>query len=48
MKAPKTDGAEALVLGASWLSRDGQRINTRGVALILGLAKYLQSGHNPS
>lgn len=43
LKAPKTDGAEAVVLAASWLSRDGQRLNTRGVALVLGLAKYLSS-----
>ncbi|GAA6021521.1 hypothetical protein JCM10207_005789 [Rhodosporidiobolus poonsookiae] len=45
--APKTDGAEALVLSASWLSRargdDGeQRINTRGVALVLALANYFK------
>lgn len=48
LRAPKTDGAEALVLSASWLSRalgeDGEkRINVRGVALVLALANYLKS-----
>ncbi|GAA5820224.1 hypothetical protein JCM3770_006066 [Rhodotorula araucariae] len=47
LPAPKTDGAEALVLSASWLSRarneDGsRRINTRGVALVLALANYFK------
>ena len=48
LSAPKTDGAEALVLSASWLSRaldeNGQRrINVRGIALVLALANYLKS-----
>ena len=48
LPAPKTDGAEALVLSASWLSRatndDGsRRVNTRGVALVLALANYFKS-----
>ncbi|KWU44358.1 GPI-anchor transamidase [Rhodotorula sp. JG-1b] len=43
LAAPKTDGAEALVLGASWLSRatneaGERRINVRGVALLLAIA----------
>ncbi|GAA5866477.1 hypothetical protein JCM8547_000637 [Rhodosporidiobolus lusitaniae] len=47
LAAPKTDGAEALVLSASWLSRakdeyGRQRINTRGVALVLALANYFK------
>ncbi|BGO95445.1 hypothetical protein NBRC10512_001413 [Rhodotorula toruloides] len=47
LAAPKTDGAEALVLSASWLSRakdeHGQpRINTRGVAIVLALANYFK------
>ncbi|GAA5912350.1 hypothetical protein JCM6882_002568 [Rhodosporidiobolus microsporus] len=47
LAAPKTDGAEALVLGASWLSRavdetGQQRINTRGVATVLALANYFK------
>lgn len=43
LHAPKTDGAEALVLSASWLSREEGRVNTRGIALLLGLGKYLSS-----
>ncbi|GAA5979372.1 hypothetical protein JCM11641_005016 [Rhodosporidiobolus odoratus] len=47
LPAPKTDGAEALVLSASWLSRaldehGNRRINTRGVALVLALANYFK------
>ncbi|GAA5827560.1 hypothetical protein JCM11251_001733 [Rhodosporidiobolus azoricus] len=47
LAAPKTDGAEALVLSASWLSRAAdengqQRINTRGVASVLALANYFK------
>ncbi|GJN93973.1 hypothetical protein Rhopal_007036-T1 [Rhodotorula paludigena] len=47
LHAPKTDGAEALVLSASWLSRatheiGHHRINTRGVALVLALANYFK------
>jgi glycosylphosphatidylinositol transamidase len=48
LKAPKTDGAEALVLSASWLSRardaEGERkVNIRGVAIVLALANFLES-----
>lgn len=48
LAAPKTDGAEALVLAASWLSRalddDGERrVNVRGVALLLAIANYFKS-----
>ncbi|GAA5846836.1 hypothetical protein JCM3766R1_004665, partial [Sporobolomyces carnicolor] len=47
LRAPKTDGAEALVLSASWLSRardaNGERrINTRGVSTVLALANYMK------
>ncbi|GAA5930593.1 GPI-anchor transamidase subunit GAA1 [Sporobolomyces koalae] len=47
LPAPKTDGAEALVLSASWWSRardeNGQRrVNTRGVATVLALANYFK------
>ncbi|KAK4700672.1 GPI-anchor transamidase subunit GAA1, partial [Phenoliferia sp. Uapishka_3] len=47
LQAPKTDGAESLVLGASWLSRSrdeqgNRRINTRGVATVLAVANYLK------
>ncbi|KAK4053579.1 Glycosyl phosphatidyl inositol protein transamidase complex subunit [Microbotryomycetes sp. JL221] len=46
-QAPKTDGAESLVLSASWFSRDKdekgrRRINTRGIATVLALANYLK------
>ncbi|BGP58138.1 Glycosyl phosphatidyl inositol protein transamidase complex subunit [Rhodotorula sphaerocarpa] len=47
LAAPKTDGAEAIVLSASWLSRarseDGERrVNVRGVALLLAMANYFK------
>ncbi|BGP20023.1 Glycosyl phosphatidyl inositol protein transamidase complex subunit [Rhodosporidiobolus nylandii] len=47
LPAPKTDGAEAIVLSASWLSRavgvEGERrINVRGVAIVLALANYFK------
>ncbi|GAA6063599.1 hypothetical protein JCM10212_000993 [Sporobolomyces blumeae] len=48
LPAPKTDGAEAVVLGASWLSRaidddtGERRVNTRGVATVLALANYFK------
>ncbi|SCZ94130.1 BZ3500_MvSof-1268-A1-R1_Chr12-2g03707 [Microbotryum saponariae] len=48
LQAPKTDGAESLVLGASWLSRalhqdtKEQRVNVRGVASVLALANFLK------
>ncbi|GAA5985963.1 hypothetical protein JCM5350_007822 [Sporobolomyces pararoseus] len=47
LPAPKTDGSEALVLSASWLSRardeEGRRrINNRGVATVLALANYMK------
>ncbi|GAA5911383.1 GPI-anchor transamidase subunit GAA1 [Sporobolomyces salmoneus] len=45
--APKTDGSEALVLSASWLSRaldeEGRRrVNTRGISTVLALANYMK------
>lgn len=49
LHAPKTDGAEALVLSASWYSRNrdkmtGERkVNERGIAIVLALANYLKS-----
>ncbi|SCV72987.1 BQ2448_6912 [Microbotryum intermedium] len=48
LQAPKTDGAESLVLGASWLSRayhEGtkkRRVNIRGVASTLALANFFK------
>ncbi|KAG0666333.1 Glycosyl phosphatidyl inositol protein transamidase complex subunit [Rhodotorula mucilaginosa] len=47
LAAPKTDGTEALVIGASWLSRatdeaGERRINVRGVALLLAIANYFK------
>lgn len=49
--APKTDGAEALVLSASWLSRAVDEraqpvVNTRGIAIVLALANYLKSAYS--
>lgn len=49
LHAPRTDGSEALVLMASWLTRrpgsdiQGKDVNVRGVASVLALAKYLMS-----
>ena len=48
LQAPKTDGAEALVLSASWLTRaldsEGERsVNRRGVATLLAVANYVKS-----
>ncbi|WAQ89314.1 hypothetical protein PtA15_11A1 [Puccinia triticina] len=49
LHAPRTDGSEALVLMASWLTRRpgsdirGGDINVRGVASVLALAEYLIS-----
>lgn len=48
LQAPKTDGAEAVVLSASWLSRaldsEGNKsVNRRGVATLLAVANYLKS-----
>lgn len=48
LQAPKTDGAESLVLGASWLSRaldeeGNRRVNARGIATVLAVANYLKS-----
>ncbi|GAA5936961.1 hypothetical protein JCM1841_003932 [Sporobolomyces salmonicolor] len=47
LPAPKTDGAESIVLSASWLSRamddeGNRRVNTRGVAIVLALANYFK------
>ncbi|KAH9821344.1 Gaa1-like protein [Melampsora americana] len=47
LHAPRTDGAETLVLMASWLTRKpgsdvkGGDVNVRGVASVLALADYL-------
>lgn len=49
LHAPRTDGAEALVLMASWLTRRpgsdvrGGDVNVRGVASVLALAEFLIS-----
>ncbi|KAH8915953.1 Gaa1-domain-containing protein [Atractiella rhizophila] len=44
LRAPKTDGSEALVLSASWLSRQrtglGAGVNRRGIATVLAMSKY--------
>jgi len=42
--APRSSGAEAMVISASWLSRTGEgdgTPNLRGVAILLALARYL-------
>ncbi|KAK4046129.1 Glycosyl phosphatidyl inositol protein transamidase complex subunit [Microbotryomycetes sp. JL201] len=46
-QAPKTDGVEAMVLSASWLSREKdqsgrRRINYRGISTVLSMANYLK------
>jgi hypothetical protein len=46
IRAPKTDGSESIVLAASWKSRGGGRLHTRGSALICGLAHHLSSECN--
>lgn len=48
LQAPKTDGAEAIILSASWLSRavdenGNRKVNVRGIAIVLALANYLMS-----
>lgn len=45
MSSPRTPGAEAIVISASWLSRfdDGNGIiNIRGVSTVLALADFLK------
>ncbi|KAG0366416.1 Glycosyl phosphatidyl inositol protein transamidase complex subunit [Gamsiella multidivaricata] len=39
--APRSDGTEALVLSASWTSRD-QETNTNGIAMLLALGKVFK------
>ena len=38
--ASKTDGPESVVIGASWLSRQGG-VNVRGVSTVLAMARFL-------
>ncbi|KAG1142805.1 hypothetical protein G6F37_007347 [Rhizopus arrhizus] len=40
-KAPRSDGKEALILSAPWVSRTGE-YNTNGIALLLSLAKLFK------
>ncbi|KAG1174609.1 hypothetical protein G6F70_006567 [Rhizopus microsporus] len=40
-KAPRSDGKEALILSASWISRTGE-FNTNGIAALLSLAKLFK------
>ena len=41
LRTTKTDGAESIVLAASWKSREGDKVNVRGVATVLAIAKYV-------
>lgn len=44
LRAPKTDGAEAIVLAASWSTRaEDEQVNVRGIASVLIMAQHLQS-----
>lgn len=38
---PRSEGTEAILLSANWLSRDGVP-NVRGIALLLSLAKFFR------
>lgn len=40
-RAPRSDGKEALILSASWISRTGE-YNTNGIAVLLSLAKLFK------
>ncbi|RIA93902.1 Gaa1-like protein [Glomus cerebriforme] len=40
--APRADGTEALVLSASWKSKDGETLNTNGVAIALSIGKFFK------
>ncbi|ORE06410.1 hypothetical protein BCV72DRAFT_250068 [Rhizopus microsporus var. microsporus] len=40
-KAPRSDGKEALILSASWISRTGE-FNTNGIAALLSLARLFK------
>lgn len=42
LSAPRADGTEALVLSASWITRDGKERNTQAVATLLALARYFK------
>lgn len=49
--APRSSGAEAIVISASWVSRTNEgdgTPNMRGVATVLALAGYLSSWSCPS
>jgi len=41
---PRSSGAEAMVISASWISRN-RDVNIRGVSMILALAKFLKGKH---
>lgn len=38
---PRSEGTEAILVSANWLSRNGE-VNVRGVALLLSLAEFLR------
>ncbi|GES81320.1 GPI transamidase component Gaa1 [Rhizophagus clarus] len=40
--APRADGTEALVLSAPWKSKDGETINTNGIAAALSIVKFFK------
>lgn len=47
LAAPRTPGAEAIIISASWQSRTGEgdgTLNLRGVATILSMASFVRSG----
>ncbi|KAL1408622.1 Glycosyl phosphatidyl inositol protein transamidase complex subunit [Vanrija albida] len=39
---PRSEGTEAILVSANWLSRNGE-VNVRGVALLLSLAEFLRA-----
>jgi hypothetical protein len=47
LSSPRTSGTEAMVISASWLSRDresdGAKLNLRGVSTVLALANFSKS-----
>lgn len=45
LSAPRHSGTEAMVVGASWISRIGEEdgtVNIRGVSTVLALANFLK------
>lgn len=47
LSSPRSSGAEAIVISASWISRIDEgagTLNLRGVATVLALASYLKGG----